>query len=183
MLLRELQNFEESVESVNKQVGRNQEITWDNPTHVQSYIKTLNDATNVLMRENSRLRKAHYQIMELISELSNYDLRKNRQVWLLKLEQIKASIESACTNKEPKYCRKWKVHCDIQLYKILELQFLSGLEDSESIMSDINVDVVIKNKNIMFKPNLEELKEKYYKEIMNYLLWPARVFKGIVGNL
>ena len=50
-------------------------------------------------------------------------------------------------------------------------------------MSDINVDVVIKNKNIVFKPNLEELKEKYYKEIMNYLLWPSRVFKGIVGNL
>ena len=35
----------------------------------------------------------------------------------------------------------------------------------------------------MFKPSLEELKDKYYKEIMNYLLWPSRVFKGINGNL
>ena len=121
--------------------------------------------------------------MDEIADLSNYDLRKDRQVWLLKLQQIKASIEAACANKEAKYCRKWKVHCDIQLYKILELKLLSGLEDSESVLSEINVDVIIKNKNLMFKPNLEELKDKYYKEIMNYLLWPSRVFKGIVGNL
>ena len=99
MLLRELQNFEESVESVNKNVARGQEITWNNPTHVQSYIKSLNEATNILMRENSRLRKAHYQIMDLIAELSNHDLRKNRQTWLIKLEQIKTAIEGACGNK------------------------------------------------------------------------------------
>lgn len=35
----------------------------------------------------------------------------------------------------------------------------------------------------MFKPSLEDLKDKYYREIMNYLLWPSRVFKGINGNL
>lgn len=37
-------------------------------------------------------------------------------------------IESACKNKDPKFCRRWKVHCDVQLYKVLEMQFLSGLE-------------------------------------------------------
>ena len=47
---------------------------------------------------------------------------------------IKSYVESACVNKEPKYCRKWKIHCDVQLYKVLELQFLIGLEDSESVM-------------------------------------------------
>lgn len=50
-------------------------------------------------------------------------------------------------------------------------------------MSEINVDVILKNKEIMFKPSLEDLKDKYYREIMNYLLWPSRVFKGINGNL
>jgi len=50
-------------------------------------------------------------------------------------------------------------------------------------MPEINVDIIIKNKNIIFKPNLEDLKDKYYKEIMNYLLWPSRTFKGIIGNL
>ena len=159
------------------------EITWDNPVSVQTYIKTLNEATNVLVRENNRLNKVHHQIMEIIEDLANFDLRKNRQNWLLKLEQIKSLIEMACRNKEPKYCRKWKVHCDVQLYKILELQFLNGLEDTESIIPDITVDVILKNKEIILKPSLEELRDKYYKEIMNYLLWPSRVFKGINGNL
>jgi dynein heavy chain 2 len=71
----------------------------------------------------------------------------------------------------------------VQLYKMLEVQFLSGLEDTHSIMPEINVDVVLRNKELMLKPSLEELKEKYYKEITNYLLWPSRVFKGINGNL
>ena len=67
MLLRELQNFEESVESVNKGMGgKSDQITWDNPTHVQSYIKNLNEATTTLMKENSRLRKIHHQIMDVI---------------------------------------------------------------------------------------------------------------------
>lgn len=161
MLLRELQHFEESVESVNKSVGG--QITWDNPASVQSYIKTLNEATNVLVKENNRLNKIHHEIIGLIEELSNFDLKKNRQVWLLKLEQIKSAIDMACKNKEPKYCKKWKVHCDIQLYKILEFQFLNGLEDTESIIPDITVDVILKNKEIIFKPSLEELRDKYYR--------------------
>ena len=45
----------------------------------------------------------------------------------------------ACGNKEPKYCRKWKVHCDIQLYKILEMQFINGLDTAESVLSDMNL--------------------------------------------
>lgn len=50
MLLRELQNFEESVENVNKTMGSNEQITWDNPASVQSYIKSLNEATNILVK-------------------------------------------------------------------------------------------------------------------------------------
>jgi dynein heavy chain 2 len=71
----------------------------------------------------------------------------------------------------------------VQLYKVLEMQFINGLEDTSQVIPEINVDIVLKNKEIMLKPSIEELKDKYYKEIMNYLLWPGRVFKGINGNL
>lgn len=50
MLLKELQNFEQCVESVNKTMGTNDQITWDNPASVQAYIKNLNEATNILVR-------------------------------------------------------------------------------------------------------------------------------------
>lgn len=43
------------------------------------------------------------------------------------------------------------------------MQFISGLEDVESIIPEINVDVIMKNKEIVLKPSLEELKDKYYK--------------------
>jgi hypothetical protein len=38
---------------------------------------------------------------------------------------------------------------------MLEHQFLSGLEDTEVITPEINVDVIIKNKAIILKPNIE----------------------------
>lgn len=31
-------------------MGANEQITWDNPTSVQSYIKSLNEATNILVK-------------------------------------------------------------------------------------------------------------------------------------
>lgn len=43
--------------------------------------------------------------------------------------------------------------------------------------------MLIKNKVISFKPSFEDLKDKYYKEIMEFIMWPSRQFKGIVGNL
>lgn len=43
------------------------------------------------------------------------------------------------------------------------MQFINGLEDLESIIPEINVDIILKNKEIIFKPTLEELKDKYYK--------------------
>mgnify|MGYP006897427849 CR=1 FL=1 len=61
--------------------------------------------------------------------MGNEEIRKGKTVWLSKLEQIKALIEVGCGDKEPKYCRKWKVHCDVQLFKVLEMQFLAGIEE------------------------------------------------------
>jgi hypothetical protein len=66
--------------------------------------------------------------MDLIIELAGDDLRKGKNIWMAKLENIKASIEVACADKEPKYCRKWKIHCDVQLFKVMEMQFLEGID-------------------------------------------------------
>ena len=30
---------------------------------------------------------------------------------------------------------------------------------------------------------MEELRDRYYREITAYVTWPARIFRGIVGNL
>lgn len=58
-------------------------------------------------------------IMDIIESLAMEDLRKGRSIWLSKLNQIKELIEAGCQNKDQKYCRRWKIHCDVQLYKVL----------------------------------------------------------------
>ncbi len=94
-------------------------MTWDKPANVERYIDNLAKATNRLTRENSRLRKIHENVMELIAECAMEDLRKGKTLWLAKLEQIRSLIELACGDKEAKYCRKWKIHCDVQLFRVL----------------------------------------------------------------
>ena len=95
------------------------ELTWDKPANVQNYIDNLSKATTRLLKENSRIRKIHENVIEMIIELANLELRKNKTAWMSKLEQIKALIEVGCGQKDPKYCRKWKIHCDVQLFKVL----------------------------------------------------------------
>lgn len=51
------------------------------------------------------------------------------------------------------------------------------------MLPEISVEVLLKNRTLQFKPSIEELKDKYYKEISNFITWPARVFRGVLGNL
>jgi hypothetical protein len=37
----------------------------------------------------------------------------------------------------------------------------------------MNADIVLKGKNIEYRPPIEDLKEKYYREIKNFINWPA----------
>ena len=43
------------------------------------------------------------------------------------------------------------------------MQFLNGLDADEAVMNEMNIEVMIKNKVITFKPSFEDLKDKYYK--------------------
>jgi hypothetical protein len=99
------------------------------------------------------------------------------------LGNIKRLVELACGDKEPNLCRKWKNHCDVQLYKVLEVQYLRGIEEFDSTLIDIDVEVVFRNKQISLRPPPEEIKDKYYREVKNYTDWPGKVFRGIVGTL
>lgn len=92
-------------------------------------------------------------------------------------------IDIGCGERQAKYCRKWKVHCDVQLFKVLEMQFLAGIEEGENVLPEIQVELLLKNKQLQLKPSIEELRDRYYREITAYVTWPARMFRGIIGNL
>jgi len=46
----------------------------------------------------------------------------------------------------------------------------------------MKADIVLKGKNIEFRPPIEELKEKYYREIRAFINWPVKTFNGVGGN-
>lgn len=43
------------------------------------------------------------------------------------------------------------------------MQFLEGIEDGESVLPEIQVELLLKNKQLQFKPSLEELRDRYYR--------------------
>ena len=158
MILEELMGFENSVKNVELHVrAKNQPnyITWDNPEYLESYITNLNEATNRLQRENARLKKLHQKVIDTIKDLFNYNLTTEKDKWLDILASIKHLVDLACSNKDPKQCRRWRTHCDVQLYRVLEMQYLRGVEEMETSVLDIDVEVVFRNKTISFKPSLE----------------------------
>jgi len=75
------------------------------------------------------------------------------------------------------------VHCDVQLYKVLEIQYLRGIEEFDSTSIDINVEMVFRGRQISLRPPLEEIKDRYYKEVKSYTDWPGKVFRGVTGQL
>lgn len=92
MVLKELQNFEECVRNLNSEMQAGGELTWDKPANVDRYIDSLSRATNRLLKENTRLHKLHSTIIDIIAELPSHDLRRERNIWLTKLEQIRGLV-------------------------------------------------------------------------------------------
>ncbi|EGR34149.1 hypothetical protein IMG5_022750, partial [Ichthyophthirius multifiliis] len=182
MLVDKVIRFEEVIKN-QSQSKKDLEITWDNTEKLEEYIKRVQEACNEIMNENRRLRKLHYNLVDITIILFDIDLLKQKNVWKEKLEQMKRIIDTGCQGKDPSICRFWRTNWDFQIYKALEYQYQKGLQLLDQNMYEINTDLVLKGKNIELKPSLEELKEKYYKEIKNFINWPVKTFQGVGGSI
>jgi dynein heavy chain 2 len=49
-------------------------------------------------------------------------------------------------------------------------------------LTEIKVELIYSNKNIGYKPALEEMKQKYYKEVKAFITLPSTNFQGLGGN-
>jgi len=137
--------------------------------------------TNELVQENRRLRKLHLNVIDMIIELMNVDILKNKNLWKENLAKIRKIVESVTKTRQPEQCKLWINHLNHQLYKALEHQYQMGLESLNENLSEISCDLVFRNQAIEFRPSFEELKEKYYKEISTFISTPLR-FLGVSGT-
>ena len=76
-----------------------------------------------MIAENRKLRKVHLTVTDMIIELMNIDLLKNRNVWKDNLQKMKRVIETVTKTRDPKMCKLWLSHLNYQLYKALEFQY------------------------------------------------------------
>ena len=158
-------------------------ISWENASDLEKYISRVQEASNELISENRKLRKIHIQISEILNDLFEIDLLKSRDAWREKLEQARRLIEITVQSRDPKLCRTWKTHWDYQLYKILEFQYQSGLVSLNQDLSEISAEIVLSGNSLAFRPALEDLKQRYYREITNFVTFPAKNFLGLGSNI
>ena len=98
-----------------------------------------------MIAENRKLRKVHLSVTDMVIELMNIDLLKNRGVWKDNLAKMKRIIETVTKSRSPEMCKLWLAHLNYQLYKALEVQYQMGLESLNESLPEISADLVYRN--------------------------------------
>ena len=175
MMLDKAQDFEYIIRNPKgKKSDDGKSVTWQDPIEIEKYIKQVQTKATELISENRRLRKVHINIIDMIVELMNIDLLKNKNTWKENLQKIRKMIETTIQSKTPEMCKLWVTHLNYQLYKSLEHQYQMGLESLNESLPEIQCDLVFRNKNLELRPTFEDLKQKYYKEITSFITTPLR---------
>ena len=91
--------------------------------------------------------------------------------WFRNLFQVKESFGDEDSST-------WRIHWDHQLYKVLELHYASGLSSLVDRLPDIQLDLVIRGDQISFRPELENARARFYKEVKRFSQIPYS-FRGV----
>lgn len=138
MMLDKAQDFEYIIRNPKgKKSDDGKSVTWQDPIEIEKYIKQVQTKATELISENRRLRKVHINIIDMIVELMNIDLLKNKNTWKENLQKIRKMIETTIQSKTPEMCKLWVTHLNYQLYKSLEHQYQMGLESLNESLPEI----------------------------------------------
>ena len=85
-------------------------MTWNDPIEIENYIRKVQALATDLIAENKKLRKVHLSVTDMIIELMNIDLLKNRSVWRDNLAKMKKVIETVTKNRPPDMSKRWLNH-------------------------------------------------------------------------
>ena len=121
MMLDKAQGFEYIIRNPKGKKGDDgKSVTWQDPIEIETYIKQVQNKATELISENRRLRKVHINIIDMIVELMNIDLLKNKNLWKENLNKIRKIIEQTTKSRSPDQCKLWLTHLNYQLFKSLE---------------------------------------------------------------
>mmetsp|Transcript_41826 Transcript_41826/g.82044 ORF Transcript_41826/g.82044 Transcript_41826/m.82044 type:complete len:4055 (+) Transcript_41826:307-12471(+) len=170
MLLAEIQKVERIVSDHGGQV-------WSSVSHCSKFTAKLMAAVEALTVRNRKLRAVHVTLADHVSELMSTDLLKSRDSWIDKIKELQTIFNREERLTDAGSMTVWRHHWDHQLYKAFELQYRSCLEDLNENLMDIQVDLFYSRKRLNFRPPLEDLRSKYYRNLKKFLDLP----KSFVG--
>ncbi|XP_058542508.1 cytoplasmic dynein 2 heavy chain 1 isoform X7 [Neofelis nebulosa] len=179
MMLQSALAFEQIIKNSKAGSGGKSQITWDNPKELEAYIQKLQNAAQRLATENRKLRKWHTTFCEKVVFLMNIDLLRQQQRWKDGLQELRTGLASVeAQGFQAGDMRAWKQHWNHQLYKALEHQYQMGLEALNENLPEISIDLVHKQGRLQFRPPLEEIRAKYYREMKRFIGIPNQ-FRGV----
>uniref|UniRef100_A0A7S1KLM8 Cytoplasmic dynein 2 heavy chain 1 n=1 Tax=Percolomonas cosmopolitus TaxID=63605 RepID=A0A7S1KLM8_9EUKA len=149
--------------------------------------------------ENRKLRKYHLLIGNHVIQLMSINLLTEKERWIAKIIELRnlfqrlegqysitttASVDStsptASASRNP--LREWKIHWDHQLFKAFEHQYRLGLQTlNEYSLSEMQVELLFKEKRVQYQPSLEKIRELYFRKLRDFLAFPQK-FRGIGGG-
>ena len=74
--------------------------------------------------------------------------------------------------------RPWRIHWDHQIYKVLELHYSAGLTSLVDRLPDISLDLIVRDDQVSFRPELEHARARFYKEVKRFSQIPYN-FRGV----
>jgi len=121
MMLEKAQSFEYLIKNPQGKRGSDgKSVTWNDPIEIEMYIKQVQARATELIAENRKLRKVHMNVTDMIVELMNVDLLKNKNVWKENLQKMRRIVDSVTKQRSSDMCRLWLTHLNYQLFKALE---------------------------------------------------------------
>jgi dynein heavy chain 2, cytosolic len=145
------------------------DVTWNNPSECEKYIRIVQDAADKLSSENRWLRKIHENLGTLTTSLMNIDLLKNLEAWKGKWKLIKEKVATVRSKYNEKDSKRWILHWDHQVCKALESCYQLGLESLNENLPEIKVEMVFTNRKLEFKPPIEQIRQSYYYEMKKFV--------------
>ncbi len=188
MLLKGLLKFERTLKyqnhdnkSVSSSDSTKGYLTWSKPRECEDYVERLQTAAEDLLRENRRLRKSHDWFRDGVCALAKLDLLKDPNRWMNKWNELKAHMDTLTRTYSRTRMKDWILFWDHQVYKILEAAYCFGLESLNENLPEIKCDLVFTQRRLQLRPNLEELRTTYFKQMRRFIEIPIK-FEGFSGN-
>eukprot|EP00878_Enallax_costatus_P024703 GHUV01026383.1.p1 GENE.GHUV01026383.1~~GHUV01026383.1.p1 ORF type:complete len:1576 (+),score=459.42 GHUV01026383.1:1611-6338(+) len=177
MMLADAVEFEKVLMNPKDATGR--DITWHNASALEGYVRRLSAVAERLAMSNRRLRQWHSVLAGKVVGLMSTDLVRHKDKWVAAVKEMR-DIFAGLEAQYPRARQEvWRHHWDFQLYKALEVQFRSGLENINKNLPEMEVSMVCRHHKLQYDPPLEELRMNHIAKHLNGFLGLPLRMKGV----